>query len=116
MERIVGYLWRLCSCGRIEAGLLGGGAQVWNQDLVDLLRVEGRKQKQPSSLTDDISIRFSVVVSEADLLSKLARYETGLDRAFYRCLHELQRLQALRMNLPASAPPTLDLSVTIENS
>jgi hypothetical protein len=28
VERIVGYLWRLRRCRRIEAGLLGGGTQV----------------------------------------------------------------------------------------
>ena len=28
-------------------------------------------------------------------LSTLARYEAALERAFYRALHELQRLQAL---------------------
>ena len=50
------------------------------------------------------------------MLTKLARYEAGLDRALYRCLHELQRLQAMRMDPLGSAPPTLDVNVTFEES
>jgi hypothetical protein len=174
-ERIVGYLWRLRRCRRIESGLLGGGAQVMelilqagrqsyiddliaktdtsrpvnelseaeflrsimvrrleeptgciqtghlidnlpNQDLIDLFVEADKREKQQNPLTYSISLGLSESISENDMLSKLARYKAGLDRALYRCLHELQRLQAIRMNQPASAPPTLDLNVTIENS
>jgi hypothetical protein len=39
----------------------------------------------------------------ADVLSRLGRYESRIHRNFYRALHELQRLQALRAG--ASPPP-----------
>lgn len=39
---------------------------------------------------------------EDDVLSRLARYESRLQRSFYKALHELQRLQELRAT-PANA-------------
>lgn len=45
-----------------------------------------------------------------DLFTKLARYETGLDRSLYRALHQLERLQAMRAG--ASVPPPVVLDVT----
>ena len=174
VERIVGYLWRLRRCRRIESGLLGGGAQVMelilhtgrqsyidaliksndpmrpieelsqgellrrilifrlespsgyvesdriidrmsNEDLADLMCETTKKEKQSNPLTYDIALGFSENMSKDDMLSKLARYETSLDRALYRCMHELQRLQAIRMNQPASVPPTLDLNITMDD-
>jgi len=47
-----------------------------------------------------------------DLPDKVARYETHLERALYRALHELQRLQADR-GARASAPPALDVDVSM---
>jgi hypothetical protein len=87
-----------------------------NQDLIDLYLEASKKEQQSNPLTYDIQVGFNEGASESDMLGKLARYEAALDRALYRSLHELQRLQAIRMNQPASAPPTVDLNVTIENS
>ena len=88
---------------------------VSNEGLAELAIEETKKEKQRNPLTYDIALGFSENTSKDDTLSKLARYETGLDRALFRCIHELQRLQAIRMD-PASAPPILDLDVTIENT
>jgi hypothetical protein len=174
VERIVSYFWRLRRCRRVEATLLGGGAQVMepilqtghqsyvdalvrqknlrpinelshaevlrrvlilrlqdpsgyvesdriidnvsNEDLAEAAIEATKEEKQRNPLTYDIALGFSESTSKDDRLSKLARYETSLDRALYRCIHELQRWQAIRMDQPASAPPTVDLNVTIENS
>jgi hypothetical protein len=86
-----------------------------NEDLAQLVLEETKKEKQRNPLTYDIALGFSENTSKDDTLSKLARYETGLDRALYRCIHELHRFQAIRMD-PASAPPILNLDVTIENT
>ena len=88
---------------------------VSNENLVELIIDETKKERQNNPLTYDIALGFSENRSKDDTLSKLARYETGLDRALSRCIHELQRFQAIRID-PASAPPILELDVTIENT
>jgi hypothetical protein len=47
----------------------------------------------------------------ADTLSKLARYMAGIERSFYRALHELQRLQAARRGERVPPPLAADLDV-----
>lgn len=41
----------------------------------------------------------------------LSRYESSIEKSFYKALHELQRLQAMRMGLPVIAPIALDISL-----
>ena len=89
--------------------------RISNKDLAEAAIEATTKENQRNPLTYDVALGFSEGTSGDDKLSKLSRYETGLDRALYRCIHELQRLQAFRMD-PASAPPILDLDVTIENT
>jgi hypothetical protein len=50
---------------------------------------------------------------KSDAFGKLARYETTLERSFYRSLHELQRIQAGRKGLQVSTPQALDIDVSI---
>ena len=38
----------------------------------------------------------------------LARYESMLEKAFYRAFHELQRLQAMRLGHPVALPIAID--------
>src|SRR5207247_2979349 len=49
----------------------------------------------------------------SDVLAKLSRYETPLKRAFYRALHELQRLQAVRAGQAVSPPVAVDVDVMV---
>ena len=44
-------------------------------------------------------------------LSKLARYEAGIERSFFRALHELQRLQAARRGQEVRVPDVVDINV-----
>jgi len=44
-------------------------------------------------------------VRDANPLTVLARYETRVERSFYRALHELQRLQATRPPAPLAPAP-----------
>ena len=49
----------------------------------------------------------------ANAFSKLSRYETTIERRFYRALHELQRLQAARHAGGSVAPPVaVDVDVS----
>jgi len=41
----------------------------------------------------------------------LSRYESAIEKAFYKAIHELQRIQAMRMGQPILAPIAIDISV-----
>jgi len=49
-------------------------------------------------------------VPDASVLDGFQRYETSLDRAFYRAFHELERLQRIRKGLPV--PPELKVRLS----
>jgi hypothetical protein len=57
-------------------------------------------------------LRRERLLPSADKLDKLTRYEAHLSRQLGRALHELQRLQAGRGNLPVAPPAVLDVSVS----
>jgi len=41
----------------------------------------------------------------------LSRYESTIEKSFYKAIHELQRIQAMRMGLPVMAPIALDINL-----
>jgi hypothetical protein len=47
-----------------------------------------------------------------DMLTKLTRYETTLERSLYRALHELQRLQAARSGQSVAPPAAVDVTLS----
>jgi hypothetical protein len=49
--------------------------------------------------------------SGADPLSKLQRYETPIERSYFRALHELQRLQHARLGGHVLPPVAIDINV-----
>ncbi len=49
---------------------------------------------------------------KANAFSKLSRYETAIERQFYRALHELERLQRARRGGNVPAPVTVDVDVS----
>ena len=54
--------------------------------------------------------RLRLLPGDEDL-DKITRYEAHLERCLYRALHELQRLQAMRVGL-ISPPIAVDVNVT----
>jgi len=61
--------------------------------------------------TETIGLTFIRGSSGVDAFSKLSRYETALERGYYRALHELQRLQHERRG--GHVPPPMALDVTV---
>lgn len=41
----------------------------------------------------------------------LSRYESMIEKSLYKAIHELQRLQAMRMGLPIMTPIALDINL-----
>ena len=54
---------------------------------------------------------FVEACAGSDPYSKLSRYETALERALFRSLHELQRLQASRSGAPVPLPMAIDMDI-----
>lgn len=48
--------------------------------------------------------------TDGECLRTLSRYETALERSLYKALHELQRLQAMRLGQPVLAPISLEIN------
>lgn len=48
--------------------------------------------------------------TDGECLRTLSRYETTLERSLYKALHELQRLQAMRLGQPVLAPISLEIN------
>jgi hypothetical protein len=97
-ERIVLLSLRLERTARMEAEILDAG-QV-EAGFAQFVALNAR--------APDLGFAFR---EGADSMGKLARYETTLERAFYRALHELQRLQAVRAGELVPAPVAVDVTV-----
>lgn len=55
----------------------------------------------------------SRLLLQPDVLEKVTRYESSLERSFFRTLHELQRVQAARSGANVPPPAALDVDVTV---
>lgn len=55
---------------------------------------------------------FDVDLTE-EVLSKLSRYETSIERYLYGSLHELQWVRAARQSAPVKVSPVVDLDVSM---
>lgn len=51
------------------------------------------------------------LLPDTETLEKIQKYESHLSRQFHRDLHELQRLQAMRLGHPVAAPIAIDIEV-----
>jgi hypothetical protein len=134
VERIVVTAWRLRRLERVEAGILAwhyyeevrdrAVARLRSHETTLLARIEAQEivvtdakaheaARVELSRVHDISRQHEDVLLgrafirdglEVDALTKLARYEAGLERTLYRALHELRRLQSMRPVQSALAP------------
>ncbi len=55
---------------------------------------------------------FIVDTKRENSLAKLSRYETSIERSFYKALHELQRMQASREGKEVPLPLAVDVDVS----
>jgi len=139
VERIIVSAWRLWRIAAIEAGILGWqghrrAAQLARKEAVDIeylsradaplsersCRMKDRPYHQACEREMEAAnnLRSGVVAlgrsfaDEIASMSVLARYETTIDRALYRALHELQRLQAARTGERVPMPVAVDINIS----
>jgi len=96
VDRMVACAWRLRRLHAVEAGVF----EHERRDFEGADEGLGRAFLKASS-------------GGGDTFSKLTRYEATLERAFYRALHELQRLQAARAGQAVPPPVAVDVDVTV---
>ena len=90
VDRIIALIWRLRRLGEIEAG-------IWTDAKID---------------DDTLGVAFVRDSANANALSKLSRYETSMERSFYKALHELERRQAARQGKDVPVPLAVDIDVS----
>jgi len=99
-DRIAAALWRLHRAERIEVELL---------DTIYFDKIRYESNRIAKRITLGAAIRSDL--STGNTLSNFNRYEAHIERALFRTLHELQRLQAARKGQPVAAPAVLDIDV-----
>lgn len=73
-------------------------------------QVAGEAQKDREAALD--AERHKALLPEDEVLEKVSRYETALERSLFKTLHELQRLQASRSGAPLLPPVALDVDLS----
>lgn len=96
----------LCPVGPIEEALANKiFGSLWRLKRVE--KVEPNLLQQDSFFKDD---SISLLNNNSSSFEVLSRYEAHLEKGFYRALHELQRIQALRNGIGTCLPVAIDLS------
>ncbi len=111
VDRMVLACWRLRRLAAMEVRVLRCESGA-NHELRDLMRTAreailgtGQPSPPPAAIEDPIARAYIRDCNGANTLSKLARYQTALERSFYRSAHELERLRAARVPSKKSKIP-----------
>ncbi len=74
-----------------------------------LTKAEGEFLESSGSSYSSASLSQAFRGLTGESIQRLARYESSLERIFYRAMHELQRMQAMRCGKPVLSPIAIDL-------
>jgi hypothetical protein len=130
VERIVAGYWRLLRLQRVEAGVFeneiaGAERDRKDQDMSPTDRrlrdldgqpapsAEERRQAVSNADVADLGAAFVRDANSGNAFSKLSRYEVSIERSLLSNLHELQRLQSMRLDGVGTPPVAADLNVVI---
>lgn len=100
-DLVVVHFWRLKRVYRIEKRMIENDLK---QDMVNALLTQ----------KNALGAAFSGDLANNDTYGKLVRYEANIERGLFRALHELQRLQAMRMGQKVPLPIAVDVNVAKE--
>lgn len=97
VERIITNLWRLKRAVRIEKEMIENS--VGKKDY--LIKIKERT----------LGYVYQWDLAEKSAFLPFLRYESSIERALYKALHELERLQAIRKGEKIPKPIAVDVSV-----
>lgn len=100
IDRIVANAWRLGRVMKIEKEMIEQDCEYENWN--------GVKQQR------NIGAALSYDFANHDTYGKLIRYETSIERGIYKALHELQRIQSVRLGGKPVLPVAIDVDVAQE--
>lgn len=104
-ERVVAGAWRLRRALRVEWAL------VWQDQHLLITRLGTHAaDEDPNEIAKPEDMMAERMLRD-DTYEKFRRYESSIERGFYRALHELQRLQAARRGEGVAAPVVVDVNV-----
>ena len=104
VEQVARETWRLRRVGRAEAGVFA---------------LEGRFSSgapTAATLSSSLGLAFTRHSRRSIVFPTLSRYEAGIERSYYRALHELQRLQHARRGGQSQPPLAVDVNLTGESA
>jgi hypothetical protein len=64
----------------------------------------------------ELLLAHSRMLLQTNVMDKLARYKSNLERSFFRILHELQRYQASRCGAVVTSPIAIDMDLTLDSN
>ena len=126
VERVAACLWRQRRIYRIESEILRSEyleAEIWRlRELAELHAGDGASDDDPLAKRHRLQVehaRSGLSLGDAfrrgnlqtDTLTKLSRYEAGIERSLYKAHHELLRLQAQRRGETGTVPLALDIQL-----
>ena len=103
VDRITSNLWRLRRALKVEK-------EMMYEDCHPKISFPSLDEENGKNLGEALSYDFA----NYDTYGKLIRYETSIERGFYKALHELQRLQAMRNGQSVPAPLAVDIDFNKE--
>jgi hypothetical protein len=123
-DKIVSLAWRLQRSRRIETGIITqqrlslnfqieiDEAKLSEKDLsTDIIRKTVEQCAEAATMSNPDHAELGVIFEkDADTLTKLQRYEASQERSFYKALHELQRVQAMRRGENVTLPLAVDVN------
>lgn len=110
VNRLAALFWRLRRANRIETGILQFElSKAAGQDLFASEEEEEDDEDEEELTSESIGSGFRTAAYGSDPLSKLARYETSLDRSVIRIIRELERIQKNRRERESASAPIIDL-------
>jgi hypothetical protein len=108
-DRVIACAWRLRRAQGVEVGVFEHREPSKADQMLARLARGREEDATPSSRLGQAFVEDG---QSGDTFSKLARYETTLERSLFRALHELQRLQAARAGIAVPPPVAVDVTVT----
>lgn len=109
----LGIYQSLCPCGALEELLANKIVNAaWR--LQRLTKAECEVFNNDDSFYNEKSLHQAFRGCNGDSLQILSRYEAALERGLYKALHELQRLQAIRLGQPVLAPIAIEVNHSCE--
>jgi len=142
VERIAALKWRLDRASRFESGLIAAKRyellesyaqnevskhveikSIFDFDSIDTPKqtitdskaykaANARREEIHETGKGELPTTGHVFARQAELLDRVQRYETGIEKSLYKALHELQRVQAMRLGVSVALPLAIDVNLS----